>query len=305
MLYAVQGNHIRWIFSAEEDHHLFEQFDMINATVDIQIRGNWNEGFIFKPVISQNGRYDRPNGPFPVQKMPQSEIRSIVTSFEFLKVNRIVLKDIREQAEIQCNRSRNTRELMVYPKHVIDKDHPPRPYNADNVAAEIARTLQDELEAEARNRRPDVVTEQPQPTVDHNDVMRVAASLGFLPDEVDDELTKVLSDEMKLGKHTVPDDDGTWDIGVQAEAAVEDYVDTIIDEAPNVQPHVAPVYTQAEPFPPLPEAENEDENIALARMIILDLNPILAANPGLMVQITDDGKSIKLVREVIKWRKIV
>jgi hypothetical protein len=119
MLYAIQGNSVRWFFTPEEDHHLFATFTQYDENAEVIVRGNWDEGLVFSPVIYKGRRpKDGTNGSFPIIAVSgvSGSIKTIATPLEHLKVSRLIVHHLKPMATIACKLTKDRRELLVYPQ---------------------------------------------------------------------------------------------------------------------------------------------------------------------------------------------
>ncbi len=126
MIYAIQGASVRWFLAPEEESHLFSLFDLKDATAEIKVSGNWNEGLVFKPVIYKSRRSPNiVNGSFALESLiapGDLVIKTITTPIDYLKIARTSLSTLRPSANILCRLSKQTRELTLYPTQILDAD---------------------------------------------------------------------------------------------------------------------------------------------------------------------------------------
>jgi hypothetical protein len=156
-MYAIQGNNIRWFFTPEEDEHLFATFAKFDGVAEIAVRGNWNEGLSFTPVIRKGRASNDPNaGSFPIvtlQDHLQQNIKTITVPVDYLKLSRQFISTLEPIAIIRVRKTLDRHELTVYPKIVESvQDYKDERKSEDTPSTAIP----DEIAAEATEVSPDI-----------------------------------------------------------------------------------------------------------------------------------------------------
>lgn len=122
MMYAIQGQNVRWFFSESEVDHLFNGYDFRLVNPAIKVKGNWNSGLVFRPVItrSSSGNDHSHIGNFPLEEV-NNDIMCICTPRDTIKLAPAALKTVLQTGEIVCDTTRS-RTLVVYPSEIISGD---------------------------------------------------------------------------------------------------------------------------------------------------------------------------------------
>jgi hypothetical protein len=183
-MYAIQGNHVRWFLSPEEDRHLFGLFDLNNVIAEIVISGNWNEGLTFKPVVYKSARGINANkGSYTVQPINGPDdliVKTISVPLEALKLARFTnISSLKPSATVICKESRHSRELTVYPMQTIETTIIEQTEARKAPVLPLVKTPVSPIS----NEKPPTIQPQPPPKVPHTPLKAISSMS-------DDELVK-------------------------------------------------------------------------------------------------------------------